>query len=188
MAIDALSAANSAAAAKANAANTNNNTNTDNNTKPAQSTADTKSATLNYDSFLKLLVAQMKNQDPTDPVDASTQMAQLASFSNVEQAIKTNKHLENLIQETSLTQATALIGKTVTSADGETSGVVASVEINSDGLTAILKDGSKVTIQTGITVASSTVVATPGDGDTTPTDGDTTPDDGKTTPTDSTGE
>jgi flagellar basal-body rod modification protein FlgD len=145
-----------------------------------ESTADTKTATLNYDSFLKLLVAQMKNQDPTDPVDATEQMSQLASFSNVEQAIKTNSHLESLIQETTLSQATSLIGKTVTSADGKTTGVVASVEINSDGLTATTKDGHEITIQTGITVASTTDTPTT---PTTPTDND-----GSTDPTNNSGE
>jgi len=141
---------------------------------------------LNYDSFLRLLIAQMQNQDPTDPVDASEQMSQLASFSQVEQSIKTNAHLESLIQETSLSQATSLIGKTVTSADGKTTGVVASVEINSDGLTATLENGDKVTIQSGITVASSDTTTT--GGDTTSTDGDTTSDDGETSPTESSGE
>jgi flagellar basal-body rod modification protein FlgD len=122
--------------------------------KETTTASDATDATLNYDSFLKLLVAQMQNQDPTDPVDASEQMSQLASFSNVEQAIKTNTHLESLIKETSMSQAASLIGKTVTSADGKTSGVVASVEINSDGLTAVLENGDKVQVTTGITVAA----------------------------------
>ena len=122
------------------------------NTPPPASTSDSSKATLNYDSFLKLLIAQMKNQDPTDPVDASQQMSQLATFSSVEQAIKTNRHLESLIQENSLTQATSLIGKTITSADGKTSGIVASVAVNSDGLTATLEDGKKVVVQSGIIV------------------------------------
>jgi flagellar basal-body rod modification protein FlgD len=146
----AISALNSLAAAATNTTNTANTAN--NNT--TQSATDTKSATLNYDSFLKLLVAQMKNQDPTNPVDATQQMSQLASFSNVEQAIKTNAHLESLIQETSLSQATNLIGKTITSADAKTTGVVASVEVNSDGLTAVLEDGKKVVVQSGIVVAA----------------------------------
>lgn len=152
-------------------------------TNQSESTADTKSATLNYDSFLKLLVAQMKNQDPTDPVDATEQMSQLASFSNVEQSIKTNAHLESLIQETTLSQATSLIGKTVTSADGKTTGVVASVDITSDGLTATTTDGHQITIQTGITVASTT------DTPTTPTPPtDSNPNDGQTDPTSNSGE
>ncbi|MBL0370698.1 flagellar hook assembly protein FlgD [Rhizobium sp. KVB221] len=132
-------------------------TNNTQDTPKTASTKDTSTATLNYDSFLKLLIAQMKNQDPTDPVDASEQMSQLASFSNVEQSIKTNAHLESLIQETTLSQATSLIGKEVTSVDGKTSGIVASVEINADGLTATLDNGKTVVIQTGITVGTKPV-------------------------------
>jgi flagellar basal-body rod modification protein FlgD len=145
------------------------------------STTDAKDATLNYDSFLKLLVAQMKNQDPTDPVDASEQMSQLATFSGVEQAIKTNSHLESLIQETSMSQAASLIGKTITSADGEMKGVVKSVAINSDGLTATLENGQKVLVTTGITIAATTSTVTDPDPDPDPdTNTDPTPDDGET--------
>lgn len=147
-------------------------------TTSSAATSDAKEATLNYDSFLKLLVAQMKNQDPTDPVDASEQMSQLATFSSVEQAIKTNRHLESLIRETSLSQAASLIGKTVTSADGETTGVVKSIAINSDGLTATLEDGKTILIQTGISIGltASNDTGTP----TTPDpDPDPTPDDGE---------
>ena len=154
-------------------------------TPPPASVSDTSKATLNYDSFLKLLVAQMKNQDPTDPVDASEQMSQLATFSGVEQAIKTNTHLENLIQETSLSQAASLIGKTVTSADGETTGVVKSVAVKSDGLTATLENGDTVIIQSGINVSATSTT------DTTPdTNNDTgsTPDDGETDTANSAGE
>lgn len=142
-------------------------------------TTDAKSATLNYDSFLKLLVAQMKNQDPTDPIDASQQMSQLASFSTVEQGIKTNKHLESLIQETSMSQAASLIGKHIASADGEMKGVVKSVEIKSDGLTAILENGDEVLIQSGITISQVAPTDTGTDPDP-DTDNNPTPDDGET--------
>jgi flagellar basal-body rod modification protein FlgD len=156
-------------------------------TPKTAATTDAKEATLNYDSFLKLLVAQMKNQDPTDPIDASEQMSQLATFSGVEQAIKTNTHLESLIQETSLSQAASMIGKTITSADGETTGVVKSVAVKSDGLTATLENGDTVVIQSGISVS-----ATPTTPDTnTPDTGDNTgntPDDGQTDETSSAGE
>jgi flagellar basal-body rod modification protein FlgD len=155
-------------------------------TPQTASAADASKATLNYDSFLKLLVAQMKNQDPTDPIDATTQMSQLASFSGVEQAIKTNTHLESLIQETSLSQAASLIGKTITSADGETSGVVKSVAVKSDGLTATLENGDTVIIQSGINVSATTTTdnETPDPGD----DTGNTPDDGQADETSSAGE
>ena len=45
---------------------------------------------MDYNAFLKLLIAQMKNQDPTEPMTSTQYMAQFATFSQVEQSIKTN--------------------------------------------------------------------------------------------------
>ena len=118
----------------------------------AESGTDEKSATINYESFLKLLVAQMKNQDPTEPMDASQQMAQLATFSQVEQTIKTNKNLESLLQRTSLQEANSVIGRTVTSDDGKTSGIVKEVTLYNDGIVATLDSGKKLVIGPGVTV------------------------------------
>ncbi|MDK1378023.1 MULTISPECIES: flagellar hook assembly protein FlgD [unclassified Sinorhizobium] len=117
-----------------------------------ESTDDASAATLNYESFLKLLVAQMKNQDPTSPMDATQQIAQLATFSQVEQTIKTNKNLESLLQRTSLSEADAVIGKTVTSADGKTTGVVKEVKLYSDGIIAVLDTGKELVIGPGVKV------------------------------------
>ncbi|WP_075292505.1 flagellar hook assembly protein FlgD [Pararhizobium arenae] len=121
-------------------------------TSATESTADAENASLNYDSFLKLLVAQMKNQDPTDPMSSSEQIAQLATFSQVEQTIKTNTNLESLLQRTSLSEANAVIGKTVTSADGETSGVVKEVKLYSDGIVAVLENGDELVVGPGVTI------------------------------------
>ncbi|WP_373456302.1 flagellar hook assembly protein FlgD [Rhizobium sp. L1K21] len=110
-------------------------------------------STLNYESFLMLLVTQMQNQDPTNPMDAGEQMAQLASFSTVEQQIKTNAHLEDLLSLNLLGQATGMVGKQLTTADGETSGIVASVAVNSNGLSATLEDGTSILIQEGVTIS-----------------------------------
>jgi flagellar basal-body rod modification protein FlgD len=51
----------------------------------------------NFDSFLKLLTAQLKNQDPLSPLDANQFTQQLVEFSGVEQAIKTNDTLAQLV-------------------------------------------------------------------------------------------
>ncbi len=110
------------------------------------------SASLNYDSFLKLLVAQMKNQDPTEPMDSTQQIAQLATFSQVEQTIKTNTNLESLLQRTSLSEANAVIGKTVTSADGKTTGIVKEVTLYSDGIVATLDTGKTLVIGPGVKI------------------------------------
>jgi flagellar basal-body rod modification protein FlgD len=110
-------------------------------------------ATVNYNDFLQLLIAQMKSQDPTEPMDASAQIAQLASFSQVEQQIQTNSHLETTLQNQYVSQAADYIGKQIMSADGTVTGTVKEVSIYSDGIVAVTDAGDKVLIQPGVTVA-----------------------------------
>ena len=107
---------------------------------------------VDYEAFLKLLVAQMKNQDPTTPMESTEYVAQLASFSQVEQSIQINAKLDNILQASALTQATAMIGKEITSADGKTTGLVKEVKLYSDGVIAVLENGEKILIQPGIEV------------------------------------
>ncbi|MFN3635862.1 MAG: flagellar hook assembly protein FlgD [Rhizobium rhizophilum] len=111
-------------------------------------------ASVDYDSFLKLLIAQMKNQDPTDPMDASEQIAQLATFSQVEQSIQMNSNLETLITGNALTNASTYIGKTITSADEKTTGVVASVRVYTDTMVATTTDGKEIPIVVGVRVGT----------------------------------
>lgn len=122
------------------------------------STTQTASASakpdVNYDSFLKLLIATMKNQDPTQPNDPSQMLSQLASFSVVEQGIKTNEKLESLLSASTGSGAGTLIGKRIDSADGKASGIVTGVEIGAGGLTAILADGTRVAVASGVTVSA----------------------------------
>ena len=139
----------SATGSATNAANTTTQTTTTNTT-----------STLDYDSFLKLLTAQMQYQDPTNPTDATEFVSQLASFSSVEQGIKTNTKLDSLITSMALNQADGLIGKTVTSVDGKVSGVVQSVEIYSDGSLAVLDDGSKLLLGPGVKISETPGPAT----------------------------
>ena len=119
----------------------------------ATTAADAKKASINYDSFLRLLVAQMKNQDPTDPKDSTQYLGQLASFSAVEQGVNTNKKLDALLASIEQSRAGNLIGRTVTSADGLVSGVIKSILIGADGSTAQLADGKTVVLESGITIS-----------------------------------
>lgn len=130
-------------------------------------------ATLNYDNFLQLLIAQLKNQDPTQPVDASEQMSQLASFSQVEQTIQTNTKLDTLLASSSLTQASSYVGKYMESADGTVKGVISSVKVYSDGLIATTEDGGKILVQAGITISDSPPASTPASGSQTGNSGGT---------------
>jgi flagellar basal-body rod modification protein FlgD len=114
--------------------------------------SDGKKASLNYDSFLRLLVAEMKNQDPTAPKDTSQYLAQLASFSAVEQGVNTNSKLDALMTSMQLSQAQSLIGHTLMGSDGNLLGKIKSIEIGQTGSSAILENGQRVVLGAGITI------------------------------------
>ena len=117
--------------------------------------ANAASATIDYNSFLTLLVAELQNQDPTAPSDPMQYMSQLASFSAVGQTVQTNTKLDTMLTNQALVQADSVVGHTVTSADGKTSGQVASATIGSGGaITATLLDGTTLALGTGTTVNS----------------------------------
>lgn len=107
---------------------------------------------VDYQSFLKLLVAQMKTQDPTNPMDSTQYVAQLAQFSQVEQSIQVNSKLNQLLQVSTVSQADSVLGRTVTSADGKITGVVEQVKLATNGVIAVLKGGAEVVMEAGVTV------------------------------------
>ena len=51
---------------------------------------------VNYQNFLKLLTAQISNQDPLAPMESTEFVSQLAQLSQVEQSIQTNTNLESI--------------------------------------------------------------------------------------------
>lgn len=117
------------------------------------SASSSSAASVDYGAFLQLLVAQLKNQDPSKPMDSTQYMAQLASFSNVEQTMMINNKLEELLTSSTIEQANQLIGRTVTSNDGTVTGKVVSVKITNEGLIAKLDNGKELKISPGISVS-----------------------------------
>lgn len=84
-------------------------------TTAATSTAATagKSLSGDFNTFLTLLTTQLKNQDPSSPLDTNQFTAQLVQFANVEQQINTNGNLGTLIdlgKASSLYQSASMIG------------------------------------------------------------------------------
>ncbi len=65
-------------------------------TAAAQKTTDATSALAQKDTFLKLLVAQIRNQDPLKPTDGIQFVSQLAQFSELEQLMSIRSDLEGL--------------------------------------------------------------------------------------------
>jgi flagellar basal-body rod modification protein FlgD len=93
---------------------------------PTGATSDNAMAKLsgNFQTFLTLLTTQLKNQDPTSPMDSNQFTQQLVQFSQVEQQIDTNTNLTSLIKQGSSmagSYATNYLGKTVSVTNGQAS-------------------------------------------------------------------
>jgi flagellar basal-body rod modification protein FlgD len=108
---------------------------------------------LGQDAFLKLLVAQMQNQDPTSPEDSGQMMSQLASFSQVSQLQQLTASNQALTLGQDFASAVSLIGKSVTYTDAkgdQATGTVSGVKTDTSG--ALLQIGTD-SIHTGAIVS-----------------------------------
>jgi flagellar basal-body rod modification protein FlgD len=100
---------------------------------PAAATK-TDNTAMGKDAFLKLLVAQLKYQDPSKPADGSQFLAQTAQFTQVEKLEELAKVQQDTLNAQLMVGASSLIGRTVTytGLDGkEAVGVVTSTTLGS---------------------------------------------------------
>jgi len=119
------------------------------NPKPAAVAKDTGTKGLGQDDFMKLLVAQMQNQNPLDPQNASDLATQLAQFSSLDGITKLNENFSSLLLMQGINQATGLIGKNVkyqpTQGGNAVSGLVQSVQVNSGAVNLVI-NGANVSL------------------------------------------
>ena len=109
---------------------------------------------LGKDDFLKLMVAQMKNQDPMNPADDKDNIAQMAQFSSLEQITNLANATQDLANRLSLTQNVGLLGHTVTytGTDGSAvSGTVDGLNLTTDGKATLSVAGQTGVDPTAIT-------------------------------------
>ncbi|MGN6244339.1 MAG: flagellar hook capping FlgD N-terminal domain-containing protein [Motilibacteraceae bacterium] len=102
----------------------------------ASSASSADNSAMGKDVFLKLLVAQMKYQDPMNPVQGSEFIAQTAQLNSVEKLDDISKAMTEMVAGQNLLGTSSLIGKTVdyTATDGSTkTGTVASVRLGTAG-------------------------------------------------------
>ena len=70
----------------------------------------------NYNDFLNMLMTQLKNQDPTSPMDSSQFTTELVQFTGVQQQVQTNTNLSQMIaltQSSDITQSSSMVGHKV---------------------------------------------------------------------------
>ena len=94
----------------------------------------TASQELGKDDFLKLLLTQLSNQDPTRPMENTEFIAQMAQFSSLEQMTNMSTEFAKLANMLNSNEAVSLLGKNVTISTGDTSvnGVVEAVTRGED--------------------------------------------------------
>jgi flagellar basal-body rod modification protein FlgD len=100
--------------------------------------------TLGKDDFLKLLVAQLKHQDPLAPSTDQEWIGQMAQFSQLEQQSNTASSTNRIADQLTRSSALGLIGRTVTYADADgnpVTGVVQQVDMSKDGKATLTVDG-----------------------------------------------
>jgi len=94
---------------------------------------------LGKEDFLRLLIVQLENQDPTRPFEDKEFISQMAQFSSLEQMTSMNKTLSRLIANNKLTLSYSLLGKQVDVLDSATgeknSGVVSEINFGSGRFT-----------------------------------------------------
>ncbi|MBP3773523.1 MAG: flagellar hook assembly protein FlgD [Treponema sp.] len=82
---------------------------------------------LGKDDFLKLLMAQMTNQDPTSPMENTEFIAQMAQFSSLEQMTNMSQNFDKMAAMMNSSEAQSMLGRTVQidlGAEQTTTGVV----------------------------------------------------------------
>ena len=117
-------------------------------------------AMLDRDAFLKLLVAQLKYQDPTKPADASEMVAQSAQLTMVDRLNEISTQLTASASSQRLALASSVVGKEITFLDADSvshTEVVTSARIDGDDL--ILTAGGFQVPMTSITTVGGTPAA-----------------------------
>jgi flagellar basal-body rod modification protein FlgD len=72
-----------------------------------------QSSNIGIQDFLKILTAQLNNQDPLKPVDNQEFVAQIAQFATLEQSRQLNDKVDSLLTAQSSTHSVGLLGRTV---------------------------------------------------------------------------
>lgn len=119
---------------------------------------------LGKDDFLKILLTQLKNQDPTQPLKDTDFIAQMAQFSSMEQITNMALEMKNLSQSMGI--ASSIIGKSVSWLEKSTvetvtkNGIVDGISLK-DGVQYALVQGDEIPINDLIKVSNAITEAPP---------------------------
>lgn len=121
----------------------------------ATAEAATAEISSDFNTFLRMLTVQMQNQDPLNPIESSDYAVQLATFSGVEQQVRTNDLLRSLAGQmgaTGMTQLAGWVGKEARAVapallSGQPISILPSVAESADAAQMIVRDVSGSEVQ-----------------------------------------
>ena len=116
---------------------------------------------LGKDDFLKLMLMQMRNQDPLNPMDNQAMLSQMAQFTSLEQMSNLNENFSNQAAVQGFMEATQLLGKEIEIVDpssspedpGTMKSKVKSVRFTDEGPVMTLENGQIATVDQIVTVS-----------------------------------
>jgi flagellar basal-body rod modification protein FlgD len=141
-------------------------------TTGATGTGTTKTSSTDFgagmgkDTFLKLLVAQLKYQNPLQPTDGQEYMAQMAQFTTVEKLADIQKSQTDLVSWQRAVAGQGMIGKQITattaSTGNEISGTVTGLKFTDAGPRLVLSSGQTVAVEEVTAVSATGAASTSG--------------------------
>ena len=119
----------------------------------------TANNTISQEDFIKLFLAQLRFQDPLEPVDNREFLAQLAQFTALEQSRQTSQNTNDLLAMNAATQAVNLLNRQVDvqGLGAPLSGTVIAVQFTSSGAQLSVKNAAGE-VQTGIRLSQVSLV------------------------------
>src|SRR5712691_5477617 len=126
---------------------------TDANYQPGSTRTPTK--TLNQDDFLRLVMAQLSNQDPLNPQKDTEFIAQMTQFSALEQSKSMQQDIAKLQTDQQFMQANSMLGRAVTLQDDQgnlINGTVTAIQVQA-GTPQLVVNGQPYDLSTVLSIA-----------------------------------
>jgi len=102
---------------------------------------------MSSEDFMKIMFAELSNQDPLEPQDSANLMNQISSLRDIESNMQLMDQLDELVTQNQLASAGSMIGKSIRGLDENNlpaEGVVSSVSLESNEVWLTLESGQRV--------------------------------------------
>lgn len=118
-----------------------------------------KNFELKTEDFIKMMITQLQNQDPTEPAKNEQLLAQMSQIGQLQSATTLQESLKGMVTQNQIGAAAGLIGKSVEGLDANNDpvdGLVTSVQVASDGVSLELDNGQRLALSRVTSIAGQT--------------------------------